>query len=139
VDIEISIVQPCAQEVQDTVLSRQAISCSLATIDQVIESLAKDQLGLHKYSRLVGGIGVKRDGSGGAVTWATNHRHPGYGGDCDYDVQRKKLSACKDHRADFVAEQDGRQFRMLQSDPHSLLGLPKSIRDDIFRKASRST
>jgi hypothetical protein len=101
---------------------------------QIMNSLAQDRLGLRKYGRLVGGIGIKRDGSGGAVTWATNHDHRGYAASCIGDLQRQKISACREYRTDFIAEQGGSQLRILPSGPRSLLDLPKNFQDNIFRR-----
>jgi hypothetical protein len=144
-DIEISIIQPHAQAFQDimhwTEHSRStmaAFECNIAAITQIVNSLAKGQLGLAKYGRLVDGIGIKRDGSGGAVTWATNHDHGGYAAACVGDLRRREISAYKEYRVEFIAEQGGRQLRMLRSEPRSLLDLPKNVRDNIFPRVITS-
>jgi hypothetical protein len=42
----------------------------VTAITSVLCALLHDQLDLRRYGRQLGGIGIKRDGSGGAVSWA---------------------------------------------------------------------
>jgi hypothetical protein len=142
-DVVVTFIQPQSQAFQDmrhsaseyshTNLALQCFVCNAAIITKVFESLMKDQLGLQKYGRLLGGVGIKRDGSGGSVTWTASHQHDkDYGHSCGARVSG--LSSCLEFQEDFIAEHGGTRLRMQNRPKASLMSLPSKLQHRIFAK-----
>jgi hypothetical protein len=74
-DIDITILQPHGKDFTDLLNWRHPggvrlsmYDCNNPAITQILQSLIEDQLDLRKYGRLLGRVGIKRDGSGGAAS-----------------------------------------------------------------------
>jgi hypothetical protein len=70
-------------------------ACDPAAITKGLNSLVRDELGLRKYGRLLRGIGIKRNGSGGMVSWETL-REASRRGCGNLDPIRERWFRCRD-------------------------------------------
>lgn len=109
----------------------------MVAISLLLNTLVKDSSELRKYGRSIGGTGVRRDGSGGVVTWASTHYRwtaPRYHDlrphNEPYDL--RVMRADREYTTAFVLEQDSSKLRILPRLKPTLFQLPRDIRFNIF-------
>jgi hypothetical protein len=108
-NMELEVIQSKSQPAFDRITGTYLIDknttledyeCDTARIIRVLNALAQDQLGLQKYSRLLGDIGIMRSGNSGEIDWNTTINRHGY--DIRQSVLPHDFGSIRDFRIDFV-------------------------------------
>lgn len=106
------------------------VVCNTSAITRILSTLIRDQLGLRRYGRLLGGIGIKRAGSGGAVNWTKIPAHKE-----DHTQSYPYTREYRYYQSIFVAADGGRRLDFIPATKPSLSILPEDLRARIFRHA----
>jgi hypothetical protein len=145
-ELEVEIVQQdkaCLQAMDWTEFDWGCASClqsynefDVDTITQILNALIHDDLRIRKYGRLLGGVGIKRDGSGDIVTWDQPHIPNVYFQNI-CSIGRESVYPHGHVRTEFAATNGGQQLRFLNTTP-SFTTLPDLVRENICRRVIAS-
>ena len=110
--------------------------CDLTAMTAVFQSICQGQLQLKRYGEQLRAVALKRDGSGGILSWGTTQHPPG-----PYYCARRRFQANPDYLTDFIAEESGSRLKLVtqRSTALTLFTLPKSIQERIYSMAVHPT
>jgi hypothetical protein len=128
--IDVKVVHPNNAAYDKCVILRQTyhparpplhFDISGRALTVTIRCLQRDDLNLKKYHRTLGEIHLKRDGSGGWITFLSTANH-----------SRKQLAIYVDDSLRFTT-QEGKNLRVSKREPPTFLGLPLRLRSRILK------
>ncbi|KAH7086586.1 hypothetical protein FB567DRAFT_593516 [Paraphoma chrysanthemicola] len=112
--------------------------CNAVGINEILNSLIQDKLGIKKYWRAIGNVSINRDGSGGIVVFRNKSRpdvtHWSYSNPNQVFLPRdggtlEKYNSTSTTKFQVVA---GHNLRFVIREPRTLLSLPESVRTRIL-------